>query len=163
MKSSGRRVNRWILGIAVATLSIVATWAGESPGQESAPPEKGGVTQSLGMPPVYKGYAGFELQWYRPSQTSVLAGLVNAGLYRDLGSPIIGIAALGLEMYGGVRTGKIDGGGRALYRCAGVGFSGADRPWPSAGSRASTTPSVWVSAYRFGVRTSARLGPRTTP
>ncbi len=52
-------MNRWILGIAVATLSIVATWAGESPGQESAPPEKGGVTQSLGMPPVYKGYAGY--------------------------------------------------------------------------------------------------------
>jgi len=89
----------------------------ESMALESAPPEKGGLIQSLGMPPVYKGYGGFELQWYRPSDASELAGLLDLGLTRDLGSPIVGIAALGIEGYAGVRSGQgeFDGGGRAYF------------------------------------------------
>jgi hypothetical protein len=65
------------------------------------------------MPPIYKGYGGFELQWYRPGEADDLGGLVNLGLYRDLGSPVVGILGIGVEGYGGFRAAEADGGGRA--------------------------------------------------
>ena len=79
--------------------------------QRDLPPEKGGETYSLGMPPVYKGRSGFELQWYRPQNNSELAGFYNLGLSKDLGSPVVGIAALRLEGYVGFRNQDLDGGG----------------------------------------------------
>ena len=35
--------------------------AGEARGETDRPPDSGGYTQSLGMPPIWKGDAGFEL------------------------------------------------------------------------------------------------------
>ncbi|GAG45500.1 unnamed protein product, partial [marine sediment metagenome] len=71
--------------------------AGPPTGPTLPPPEKGGYTQSLGMPPVYKGYGGFDLQWFRPSDARELSGLASFGLYRDVGSPVVGALAVGSE------------------------------------------------------------------
>jgi hypothetical protein len=103
--------------------------------QRDLPPEKGGETYSLGMPPVYKGRSGFELQWYRPENNSELAGFYNLGLSKDLGSPVVGIAALRLEGYVGLRNQNIDGGGRALFEIpsffvgGGIDYNGSDDVW----------------------------------
>ena len=93
----------WITGPDVA-------WA-----QRDLPPEKGGLTYELGMPPVYKGRSGFELGSYRPRTIRELSGFYNLGVSKNLGSPVIGIAALRLEGYLGVTNQDFDGGGRALF------------------------------------------------
>ncbi len=83
--------------------------------ERDLPPERGGTTYSLGMPPVYKGRAGFEIQSYRPGADGSLASLINLGLSKDLGSPVVGIAGLRLEGYGGFKAQEFDSGGRALF------------------------------------------------
>jgi hypothetical protein len=83
--------------------------------QTNLPPEKGGVVYSLGMPPVYKGHAGAMIGWYRPGEADDLAAYGHFGILRDLGSPVVGMAALGLEGYIGYRGQALDGGGRALF------------------------------------------------
>ena len=104
------------IGLILALVpAVVLLGAGVTVAIESAPPEKGGQTESLGMPPIYKGRAGFELQWYRPSTLSAMAGLGNLGFWRDLGSPVVGIAALGIEGYAGYRAQEFAGGLRAYY------------------------------------------------
>ncbi len=109
--------------------------SGEVFAQRDLPPEKGGETYSLGMPPVYKGRSGFEMQWYRPQNNSELAGFYNLGVSKDLGSPVVGIAALRLEGYVGWRNQDLDGGGRALFEIpsfyvgGGVDFNGTDKVW----------------------------------
>lgn len=103
--------------------------------QRDLPPEKGGTTYSLGMPPVYKGRSGFEVQWYRPQNNNDLAAYYNLGVSKDLGSPVVGIAALRAEGYLGVRGQEFDGGGRALFEIPsfftgfGVDFNGTDNVW----------------------------------
>ncbi len=100
--------------------------------QRDLRPARGGTTYSLGMPPVYKGRAGFELQDYRPQVDGVMAPYLNLGLAKDLGSPVVGLGALRLEGYLGVRSREFDGGGRALFEIpslyvgAGVDFNGTD-------------------------------------
>jgi hypothetical protein len=104
-------------------------------GQRDLPPEKGGTTYSLGMPPVYKGRSGFEFQSYRPQTASDLAGFYTFGLSKDLGSPVVGLAALRLEGYLGFRSSDFDGGGRALFEIpsfyigGGVDYNGSDEVW----------------------------------
>ena len=101
--------------------------------ERDLPPNRGGMTYSLGMPPVYKGRAGIEMQAYRPQSGGELASFFNLGLSKDLGSPVVGIAALRLEAYGGIRNQGFDGGGRAmfeipsLYIGAGVDYNGHDQ------------------------------------
>jgi len=100
--------------------------------QRDLPPEKGGMTYELGMPPVYKGRSGFEMGWYRPQTASELSGYYNLGVSKDLGSPVVGIGALRLEGYLGVNSQEFDGGGRALYEIPsfyvgfGVDYNGTD-------------------------------------
>ena len=101
--------------------------------QRDLPPEKGGLTYELGMPPVYKGRSGFEMGWYRPQTDSELFGYYNLGVSKSLGSPVVGIAALRLEGYLGVASREFDGGGRALFEIpsfyfgAGVDYNGSDQ------------------------------------
>ena len=102
------RMISWSLFALVMLLGCLV-FPGEASAQRDLPPEKGGETYSLGMPPVYKGRSGFELQWYRPQNNSELAGFYNLGLSKDLGSPVVGIAALRLEGYVGVRNQDLDG------------------------------------------------------
>ena len=51
------------IGILAMGLVVCCTHVSEIMAQRDLPPEKGGTTYSLGMPPVYKGRSGFELQW----------------------------------------------------------------------------------------------------
>jgi hypothetical protein len=82
---------------------------------------------SLDMPPLYKGHAGGMVGWYRPGDSSDVAFNAHLGLTRDIGSPIVGLAALGLEGYAGIRRGTFDGGGRAFLSIPVMHFSiGAD-------------------------------------
>ncbi len=87
------------------------------------------------MPPVYKGRSGFEVQWYRPQNNKDLAVFYNLGVSKDLGSPVVGIAALRLEGYLGVRGQEFDGGGRALFEIPsfyvgfGTDYNGSDSVW----------------------------------
>jgi hypothetical protein len=100
--------------ILAAMVLVILT--GNAIAQHDVPPLRGGTTYALGMPPVYKGRAGFEFGWYRPRSANEVAGLFNAGVSRDLGSPVVGIAALRMEGYVGYLSGReLDGGGRALF------------------------------------------------
>jgi len=99
-----------ILVVLMSTASLSPAIA-----QRDVPPEKGGETYSLGMPPIYKGRAGLESQIYRPQNNSDLAGYLNFGVSRDIGSPVIGIAGVRLEGYVGFRNVEFDGGGRLLW------------------------------------------------
>ena len=106
-----------VAGIAIAILTLPTTQlhAEEARGDTERAPDEGGYTQSLGMPPVYKGSAGIEAGWYRPSGDGKPEGLISIGLMRDLGSPIVGAAGLGLQGYGGLRGNDLDGGGRGYF------------------------------------------------
>ena len=109
--------------------------AGDAVAQRDLPPAKGSTTYSLGMPPVYKGRSGFEMAWYRPRQDSQIAAMLNLGVSKDLGSPVVGIAALRAEGYIGTRSPYLDGGGRGLFEITsfhvgvGVDFNVTDNAW----------------------------------
>ncbi|MEE8361961.1 MAG: hypothetical protein V3R71_07375, partial [Gemmatimonadales bacterium] len=51
---------RLVLRAGISALALVA-WLGhtDAAAQTDLPPDKGGKTYELGMPPVYKGNAGF--------------------------------------------------------------------------------------------------------
>ena len=120
------------LALLAACVLTMATTPESAHAQRDLPPEKGGLTYELGMPPIYKGRAGFELGWSRPAGDSDLAGFYTLGLARDLGSPVVGIAALRLEGYIGLTSEDLDGGGRALFEIPsfhlglGVDYDGPD-------------------------------------
>jgi hypothetical protein len=105
-----------VLYAAVVLASLVAapaSRAGNAP--TDRPPNKGGYTYSLGMPSLYKPFAGFEMQSYATGDNGQLGGLLNLGANKDLGNPIVGAAALGVEGYGGYRGRDFDGGGRVTF------------------------------------------------
>jgi hypothetical protein len=112
-----RRLSRARAAIGLISLLVFSTGAGPSRAADQAdkPPVKGGFTYSLGMPSVYKPYMGFELQAYRPGEQGDLGGLLSFGIDKDLGNPIVGAGAIGLEGYGGYRGQELDGGGRAIF------------------------------------------------
>jgi hypothetical protein len=126
----GRHPARWAALLLAVLLPAVPAAA-----QRDLPPAKGGTTYSLGMPPVYKGRSGFELQWYRPDNDNQMAGFYNLGVSRDLGSPVVGIAALRLEGYVGLRNQDLDGGGRGLLEIpsfhvgVGMDLNATDSAW----------------------------------
>ena len=109
--------------------------AGDAVAERDLPPAKGGTTYSLGMPPVYKGRSGFEIQWYRPQNDSQMAAFLDLGVSKALGSPVVGIAALRAEGYVGMRNQHLDGGGRALFEIpsfhvgVGVDYNVTDSVW----------------------------------
>jgi len=110
-----QQIPRLRCGRILAAMVLVIL-AGNAIAQHDVPPLRGGTTYALGMPPVYKGRAGFEFGWYRPQSAGEVAGLFNAGVAKSLGSPVVGIAALRLEGYLGYFSEReLDGGGRALF------------------------------------------------
>lgn len=128
------RLNKSALFIFIATFLAITLFGPQQPAraQRDLSPERGGTTYSLGMPPVYKGRAGVEMQWFRARSASQMASYTSLGLSRDLGSPVVGIAGLRLEGYAGWRDQAFDGGGRALFEIpsfycgAGIDFNGTD-------------------------------------
>ena len=126
--SRGRRhARRKLILLAVSLAFTALTVSTEAAAQTNRPPDKGGYTHSLGMPPVYKGDAAVTLGSYRPGSDSDLNSLFSFGVHKDLGSPVVGLAALGLEGYAGLRGTEADGGGRALFMIPALHFTiGAD-------------------------------------
>jgi hypothetical protein len=117
--NSGRRVpfqlliGNWQLSFAVAALMLAAPAQAQ---RTNRPPEAGGQVYQLGMPPIWKGSAGASFGWYRPGEVDLLTVYANAGIHKDLLSPIAGIAAVGFEGYAGYRgSGDFDGGLRGLF------------------------------------------------
>jgi hypothetical protein len=109
-------MSRSFLTIFVMVILLICSILLPLPAQTDRPPEKGGQIFQLNMPPIYKGHAGATFGWHRThNKTDELRVLFHAGVMKDLLSPITGIAAIGLEGYGGFRGSKeADGGGRAL-------------------------------------------------
>ena len=117
-----------IAGVALlAAIAIAGPAAAKTSSEARGPtilaPDQGGFTQSLGLPPVYKGQMGLEVVGHDLSAGSAVGFRVNAGLFRDLGSPVIGMAGIGLQGYAGVRSDKFDGGGRALFTIPSFGLN----------------------------------------
>jgi len=119
------RALRLVLRAGIAALGL-ALWlepTDAAAAQTDLPPDKGGKTYELGMPPVYKGNAGFMMGSYRPSGVSDLSVMAHFGIQKDLLSPVIGIAALQVEGSIG-RTGReLNGGGRLLFKIPSLHFS----------------------------------------
>lgn len=84
--------------------------------QWTRPPESGGRTASLGQPPRWRWQAGLGGGPLFQAPSDQLLVRAYLGTSHDLLSPIAGLAAIGLEAYGGVRGADIDGGARALFR-----------------------------------------------
>ena len=101
-------------------------------GQQRAPAD-GGWTVSLGQPRTWQGTTGVATGWrFRPGDGQ---GVTEArvGLMRELLNPVVGLAGLHLEAYGGGRDTRVDGGIRArlvspFARLAiGVDYNAVDR------------------------------------
>jgi hypothetical protein len=84
-------------------LGMMLASAASLSAQTNVPPERGGLVASLGLPAVYEGSGAVMAGMYRPGDSSAAAVNAVLGVRRFLGSPVVGIAALGLEGYGGVR------------------------------------------------------------
>ncbi|HEX9165198.1 MAG TPA: hypothetical protein VF862_04775, partial [Gemmatimonadales bacterium] len=103
-------VTRWL------TTALLIIGSGHLAAQTPRPPEAGGRIHSLGQPKRWhlEGSAGAGAWFEGPaSQALYRAGF---GVFRDLLSPITGLASVGLEGYAGMRGTSLDGGARALFR-----------------------------------------------
>jgi len=147
--------------ILAAFVSLSVLISSTSPAQSTNRlPEDGGEVFQLGMPPIWKGHAGVMGGWYRPGKDAgfglsgdQLLVLGHVGVLKDLLSPVVGIAAIGLEGYGGFRgEDGLDGGGRALFSIPALHFTtGADY---------NITDSRWSALLRLEIpfRRSGILG-----
>ncbi|MCL7956412.1 MAG: hypothetical protein M8860_00495 [marine benthic group bacterium] len=118
-----------------SSLALLAITPAQAQSNTNRLPEDGGEVFQLGMPPVWKGHAGGTVGWYRPGKDAGF-GLsesqpefhLHAGILKDLLSPVAGVAAIGLEAYGGVRgEDGLDGGVRPLFSIPALHFTtGAD-------------------------------------
>ena len=79
------------------------------------PPDQGGFTHQMGIPSLVRTTVGAEYQSYRPSDAHELGGLVNVGVMRYLGHPIVGLGGIAFEAYGGGRERRGDFGSRAYF------------------------------------------------
>lgn len=93
----------WVLPVAPA-LGVTPT---------DRPPEQGGYTRAMGLPPLFKATAGLEYLSYHTSTDLELGALITLGVTRYLGSPVIGLLGLGVEGYVGGHASETDLGGRA--------------------------------------------------
>ena len=56
--------------------------------QDTLPPSQGGLVHSLGLPEIYKPYAGVGLGVARAVGPDHLASQARLGVFRDIGSPV---------------------------------------------------------------------------
>ncbi|MCL7958737.1 MAG: hypothetical protein M8861_00950, partial [marine benthic group bacterium] len=100
------------LGKVVAVLLLTAAPLGA---QDNGSPDEGGMITSLGQPSWTNPYGGISGGGYYENQASDFTAYLSAGIRKDLLSPVMAVAAIQLEGYGGVRGGEADGGLRALF------------------------------------------------
>ncbi|MGB5673544.1 MAG: hypothetical protein WBO43_03270 [Gemmatimonadota bacterium] len=84
-------------------------------GAQDVSPDQGGTITSLGQPSSLKPYGGISGGGYYENQASDFTAYLSAGIRKDLLSPVMAVAAVQLEGYGGVRGSEADGGLRALF------------------------------------------------
>ncbi len=140
-KDRRRDPRRAWLGVAVAALITLPApgLTGPEPigAQDVLPPNRGGRTVSMGIPPTWRWAAGFSAGVHGGDDSKVTA-YANLGVYRDLMNPMM--AALGVlgEAYAGTRgtfsaSGGVDGGARlglfspATRLAAGADYNFRDR------------------------------------
>ncbi len=77
------------------------------------PPDRGGYTRTMGIPPLFKTTAGLEYLSYHTSTDHELGALFTLGVTRYLGNPVVGLLGIGVEGYIGGHASEPDLGGRA--------------------------------------------------
>ena len=97
------------------------------------PPEEGGLTYAMGLPPRARPHFGFAFGSYGRGPGAEGQGQLSLGVYKDIVNPVMSLAGVLLDGYGAIRTdGVWDGGLQAqlhspLFRlAAGVDYSFAD-------------------------------------
>lgn len=109
-----RNLLKWLnmvratLPVAVFALAALHTAIGQS-----RPPAEGGRTPSLGQPGYWKWSAGLAMGAGRRDSAHYTTAELRVTLMRDIGNPVIGLAAYELEAFGGTRNGNRDAGLRA--------------------------------------------------
>jgi len=101
------------LAIAVLTAALVAVIASHAPAEVVRPPNRGGMTKSLGLPPRYKWHVGGSLGGQFQSHMDLTAQ-ARLGVFKNIVNPAANVVGLLLEGYGGGKAVKVDGGSR-LY------------------------------------------------
>jgi hypothetical protein len=104
--------------VAILVAGAISLGPGPAFGQETHPPNRGGFTTSMGLPPTWRWTAGFTGRTYRRAGGAQVGYLGSLGVYRDIMNPMT--SALGVigEGYLGQRgtfegfIGGLDGGGR---------------------------------------------------
>jgi len=106
---------RYLALVATVLVALIASPVASKRIPTDRPPDQGGFTRSMGIPSLLRKQVGVEFHSYRTSGDAEIGGLVNVGLTRSIGHPVVGIAALGVEGYVGARAYEMDGGGRAYF------------------------------------------------
>ncbi len=88
------------------------------------PPDKGGFTRAMGIPSRVRATVGVEYQAYKPSSDLQNGALIDAGLMRYIGNPMVGIGGIGIEGYFGARANDPDLGLRAYFTIPSLLISG---------------------------------------
>ncbi|MFV1987483.1 MAG: hypothetical protein ACC682_09375 [Gemmatimonadota bacterium] len=112
----GALVGVAMLAIQAATL---AAQAATPPPRTSIDPDQGGLIKSMGQPPIWKPYLSLVGGSYAlPEKAREFVSYAEVGVFRDIGTPIAGIAGYAFEAYVGGRSGDggVDGGARALFQ-----------------------------------------------
>ena len=102
-----------LLALTVAACLLAPSVARSD--ETDRPPDQGGFTHQMGIPSLVRTTVGAEYQSYRPDDAHELGGLINFGVMRYLGHPIVGLGGLGVEVYGGGREREGDFGARGYF------------------------------------------------
>ena len=105
-------------GVAVAGLLAADSRLAAQQTVIQTPPNRGGSTVSMGLPPTWRFSLGGTVGAYRGGDVNQVQFLVNAGVYRDLAAPVM--SAFGL-------LGEVYGGRRGDFEDAGEGWDGGVR------------------------------------
>ena len=94
-------------------------------------PERGGLTVSLGQPPLWRLEAGAGAGAFLVADTSEALVRGELGAYHPLFNPVTGLPEGGMEVYAGMRGAHADGGVRGMLRVPILGSGiGADYSIP---------------------------------
>ena len=90
--------------------------------QSARLPADGALVASLGQPPRWHWGAGISVGAWLEGPSSQLLARASGSSYRDLMSPIIGLAQVGAEGFIGLRDSELDGGVRGVFRIPFIGL-----------------------------------------
>ncbi|MEJ2540687.1 MAG: hypothetical protein P8188_12075 [Gemmatimonadota bacterium] len=92
-----------LLGALAALLLLVSVPAGAQETVIQTPPNRGGMTTSMGLPPTWRFSAGATVGTYRGGDVNQVQFLFNAGVYKDLLAPVTNAFGVLTEGYFGRR------------------------------------------------------------